>query len=887
MPSAARTSSSRRSRDGSVGPYRLVREIGRGGMGSVWLAERSDDQFQKQVAIKLLSAGLPSSEALRRFRDERRILASLEHPHIARLLDAGRTDDGLHYIVMELVEGVPITEHCRARGARRPGARRAAADGRLRRPLRAPAPGGPPRPQAGEHPGGRRRPAAAPRLRHRQGAGPRFGRRARRRRCCTSPRRPTPAPSSCAACRRPPRATSTPWASSAASCLPAACPIDRRPTPRPPAPSRGGLRPTRRIGGQTAARLVGDLDAIVMKATRPQPQDRYASAEELAADLGRYLERRPVLARGGTLAYRVQRFVARHRAGAAAAAIALFAVLAGIGGVLWQASIARHERRVAEARFNDVRQLAGAMLFELYDGIAELAGLDRAAPGAGDQGAPVLRWSGARRRRRFLRCARAGVRLPPRRRRPVRFELREPRGHGRRARQLREGAAHPRRAALRRRERPGGTAASRPGPISRRVAVHLYLWQWTQARDSVETGVRLREALATNGDETDRRELAGAYFRLADVIAAQDPAASLVHRRRALQMFEALLAAHPGDEEAQRSMALASKTLGSALLNLDRLDEAEPHLVRALAIDEKRVAASPNSAPARLDLSFDLSLLATLRMNREDYRGALEYLESHDRRPQGARRCRSERRARERASRIRLPAVIDGAVRARRFHRRHRRRDERTRAGGGALGGESRRLDEPIGPPPRPGARSGTTSADLPGAPPGAIEQHTRRARARPTGVHSTRTRRTSPRGEPTPPIARTPRLYGLRWRRAAGRRRRPGQVVCSRPRLGRTAFAALAPRWAGPPGWLRGRAGHRIPAPWPRPSERSAGGLRACDPGAHRPRCPDPLQPPPAPGIRYVATRAFTLVVKADDPSSDGDGTRTDRRPDRRPRRG
>ena len=65
--------------------------------------------------MKILSAGLPVSEALRRFRDERRILASLEHPHIARLLDAGRTDDGLHYIVMELVEGVPITEHCRGR----------------------------------------------------------------------------------------------------------------------------------------------------------------------------------------------------------------------------------------------------------------------------------------------------------------------------------------------------------------------------------------------------------------------------------------------------------------------------------------------------------------------------------------------------------------------------------------------------------------------------------------------------------------------------------------------------------------------------------------------------------------------------------------------------
>jgi serine/threonine protein kinase len=79
-------------------------------MGSVWLAERDDEQFQKRVAVKLLSAGLPAAEALRRFREERQILASLEHPHIARLLDAGRSEEGLHYIVMEYVEGVAITD---------------------------------------------------------------------------------------------------------------------------------------------------------------------------------------------------------------------------------------------------------------------------------------------------------------------------------------------------------------------------------------------------------------------------------------------------------------------------------------------------------------------------------------------------------------------------------------------------------------------------------------------------------------------------------------------------------------------------------------------------------------------------------------------------------
>ncbi len=77
-----------------VGPYRIVREIGRGGMGAMYLAERTDGQFQKQVAVKLIKRGMDTAAVLRRFRDERQILADLEHPNIARLLDAGTTDDG-------------------------------------------------------------------------------------------------------------------------------------------------------------------------------------------------------------------------------------------------------------------------------------------------------------------------------------------------------------------------------------------------------------------------------------------------------------------------------------------------------------------------------------------------------------------------------------------------------------------------------------------------------------------------------------------------------------------------------------------------------------------------------------------------------------------------
>lgn len=95
-----------------AGPWQLLREIGRGGMGAVFLAERADDAFHKQAAVKIVSPVLGGAELVNRFRREREILAALDHPNIARLLDGGATEEGLHYLVMEYVEGTPITEYC-------------------------------------------------------------------------------------------------------------------------------------------------------------------------------------------------------------------------------------------------------------------------------------------------------------------------------------------------------------------------------------------------------------------------------------------------------------------------------------------------------------------------------------------------------------------------------------------------------------------------------------------------------------------------------------------------------------------------------------------------------------------------------------------------------
>ena len=95
-----------------VGAYRVVRELGRGGMGAVYLAERDDSEFRHRVAIKLIKRGMDTDFILRRFRNERQILATLDHSHIAKLLDGGTTEDGLPYFVMEYVEGLPIYRYC-------------------------------------------------------------------------------------------------------------------------------------------------------------------------------------------------------------------------------------------------------------------------------------------------------------------------------------------------------------------------------------------------------------------------------------------------------------------------------------------------------------------------------------------------------------------------------------------------------------------------------------------------------------------------------------------------------------------------------------------------------------------------------------------------------
>src|SRR5690606_26938105 len=101
-----------------LGPYRFLRKLGSGGMGDVWLAERADEEYQQLVAIKLVRAGIFSAQVHSRLRMERQILASLQHPNIARLLDGGRASDGTPYLVLEYIDGEPIDIYCDRRRLR-------------------------------------------------------------------------------------------------------------------------------------------------------------------------------------------------------------------------------------------------------------------------------------------------------------------------------------------------------------------------------------------------------------------------------------------------------------------------------------------------------------------------------------------------------------------------------------------------------------------------------------------------------------------------------------------------------------------------------------------------------------------------------------------------
>ncbi|HVT31833.1 MAG TPA: tetratricopeptide repeat protein [Rhodanobacteraceae bacterium] len=296
--------------DKRLGPYRLIDEIGSGGMGTVFLAERADDTFHQRVAIKLLR-GIPTREATERMRRERQILADLAHPHIARLLDGGSTADGQPYLVMEYVEGVPVNEFCRVRelsmaerlrlvqkvcGAVQFAHQRLV----IHRDLKPAnvlvrADGEPVLLDFG-----------IAKLLGNTGGDAQTG-------------MPWFTPAYASPEQRRGEAVSTATDVYGLGLLLYECLAERQPqaddTDRLPKPSANATTDRYRIPAE--------LDLIVAKATHAEPERRYVSAAALADDLQRHLRGRPVHAVPDRLHYRVAKFVGRHRLATAAIAAAI------------------------------------------------------------------------------------------------------------------------------------------------------------------------------------------------------------------------------------------------------------------------------------------------------------------------------------------------------------------------------------------------------------------------------------------------------------------------------------------------------------------------------------------------------------------------------------
>ena len=376
-----------------VGPYRVLDVIAHGGMGTVYRAVRDDDAFEKTVALKLVRGGAASEYAERRFRQERQILARLQHPSIATILDGGATPEGQPYLVMEHVDGRPITAYCDEQGL---GTRdRLALFARvcaavqyahqnlvIHRDLKpdnvlVTADGTPKLLDFGiaKLLAVGVDPDTAPTATLLPMMTPQYA----------SPEQVRGGPVTTASdvyslgvllyelltgCR--PYAVK---ADSMEEIVRAVCETE------PPAPSSAartrndGASSTAPTGSlPTAAELKGDLDTIVLRALQKEPFRRYASAQELADDVRRHLEGRPVLARPDTLGYRTGKFVRRHRVVVTAAALVVASLVAGILATVRQRHAAEEQRARAERRFADVRRLANSLLFDLEEAIRDLPG---------------------------------------------------------------------------------------------------------------------------------------------------------------------------------------------------------------------------------------------------------------------------------------------------------------------------------------------------------------------------------------------------------------------------------------------------------------------------------------------------------------------------------
>ncbi|OEY99490.1 MULTISPECIES: protein kinase [Stenotrophomonas] len=351
-----------------IGPYQLLRQLGEGGMGEVWLAERADGLYQRQVALKLLRSGYADPGLRQRFSREREILARLQHPHLAQLLDAGVDLQGQPYLALAYVEGEPITDYCQR--LQLPLERRlqlmlqvcavvshAHANLIVHRDLKpsnilVTAEGevklldfGIAKLLAGDElPANAAHPPTEARAFTLHYAAPEQV-RGEPVTTLTDVYSLGVVLFEVITGRKPYRLRRHSDAEWERSILEVEAPRASSVLLRGDGSDAGVTPATRRL----ARRLRGDLDTVLLKALQKDPAQRYASVEALAQDLQRFLEGRPIQARPQRSLYRLRKYLGRHRWGVALALVAVLALVALAALALWQMQQARREIARAQA----------------------------------------------------------------------------------------------------------------------------------------------------------------------------------------------------------------------------------------------------------------------------------------------------------------------------------------------------------------------------------------------------------------------------------------------------------------------------------------------------------------------------------------------------------
>lgn len=638
-----------------VGAYELVRELGRGGMGAVYLASRADDQFRKLVAVKLINAAFDNESITRRFRNERQILASLDHPNIARLLDGGSTEQGSPYFVMEYIEGKPIRDYC--------DAHRLNTNKRLilfrdvcsavnyshqnlivHRDLK------PSNILVTEDGTVKLLDFGIAKL---IGASADFGETT-----TTTSRVMTPEYASPEQVRGETITTSSdiyslgvllyeilcghrPYRISTNSPLEVIRAVCEQ-EPEKPSTAVGRTETTSASAGQTTCtpetvsrardsqperlrrQLEGDLDNIVLKAMRKEPQRRYSSVEQFSEDLRRYLEGLPVIARRDTFPYRAGKFIRRNKVGVSAAAIIVILLALGLTGIARQTVIANRQRARAERRFNEVRELAHSFMFTFHDAIKNLAGatgarqlvvneslayLNSLADESADDPSLQRELAEAYHKLAEIQGVPGGSNLGDK-----------------------AGAAESFRKAIAIRE---SLVASRAGTDEDRAKLAE---TYTRLCSVIPTGPEgldyalkgraiLDALLAADPSNENLLTLAGISYGVLGQYSASssDLAGALASYRKMQTVYQTLTESVTAPSSSRHDLAYACKKVGAVLIATGDLGAAGENYARALEIERGLVASDPNNATVRLDMSYTLSDLALIHRKSKDYPGALKF----------------------------------------------------------------------------------------------------------------------------------------------------------------------------------------------------------------------------------------------------------------------